>query len=320
MKIINSIILYIALFLVAGCASETTYPSKSVELVVPYSAGGGSDINGRTIAEIVQKYKFSPEPLMVVNKPGGSGAVGNAYSYSKKGSDYSLLTMIGGQAASAIYNNADVKADMFTPIAVMLYDVIFLGVGKSSPFRDLKSLVEYAKANPGEVVIGGPNIGNEEHYAYKLLENTTGIKLKYVSFSGTGEVVTALLGDHIDVGLFKPAAAQTQVEVKNINPLVVYSGKRLKGEYLDVPTFEELGYKPVDLQIYRAIVAPPGISAEAVKFWEDVLRKVSETPEWQEGYIQKSLLNSTFIVGEEARKFISEDQKKFAAVFAEIER
>lgn len=303
-----------------GCAQNATYPNKPVELVVPYAAGGGSDINARTIAEIVQKYKFSPEALVVINKPGGSGAVGNSYAFSKKGSDYTLLTMIGGQAASAIYNNADVKADMFVPIAVMLYDVIFLGTGKDSKFKSLADLVTYARQHPGEVVIGGPNIGNEEHYAYKLLENITGVSLKYVSFNGTGEVITALLGKHVDIGLFKPAAAQTQVEAGNILPLVTYSGKRLGGSFTEVPTFEELGFTPVDLQIYRAVVAPPGISEKAIKFWEDVFRKVSETPEWQEGYIQKSLLNSTFIVGEEARTFIAEDQKKFAEVFAQIEK
>ncbi len=299
--------------------SAVTYPEKPMELVVPYSAGGGSDRNGRTIADIIQKNNFASQPLMVVNKPGGSGAVGNAYTNSKKGSDYTLMTMVGGQAASAIYNNAQVTVDMFTPIAVLAYDAMLLGVTKDAKYSSLEEAVAAAKAAPESVVVGGPNIGNEEFYAYKLLEKNTGAKFKYVSFNGTGDVISAMLGGHIDVGILKPAAAMSQVEAGNINPIVTYTEDRLEGAYADAPTFEELGYPKTSVKVYRAIVGAPDMSEEAVAYWETALKKVSETSEWQDGYIKKNLLVPNFMGSKEAKEFMLADQERFREMFEALD-
>lgn len=312
-----------ALMLFTACgekgekAKETAanYPDKPMELVVPYSAGGGSDRNGRTIADIVQKNSFANQPLMVVNKPGGSGAVGNAYTNSKKGSDYTLMTMVGGQAASAIYNKSEVTVDMFTPIAVMAYDAMLLGVTKDAKYSSLEEAVAAAKSSPESVVIGGPNIGNEEFYAYKLLEKNTGAKFKYVSFNGTGDVISAMLGGHIDVGILKPAAAMSQVEAGNINPIVTYTEDRLEGAYATAPTFEELGYPKTSVKVYRAIVGAPDMSDEAVKYWETALKKVSESTEWKDDYIKKNLLVPNFMGSKEAKEFMLADQERFRKMF-----
>lgn len=288
-------------------------------MVVPYSAGGGSDRNARTIADIVQKNNLSSQPVMVVNKPGGSGAVGNAYANSKKGSDYTLLTMVGGQAASAIYNKAEVTVSNFTPIAVMAYDAMLLGVSKDGKYSSLEEIVEMAKSKPEGVIIGGPNIGNEEFYAYKLLEENTGAKFKYVSFNGTGDVISAMLGGHVDVGILKPAAAMSQVEAGNINPIVTYTEKRLEGAYSTAPTFEELGYPKTDVRVYRAIVGAPDMSEEAVSYWEGVLKSVSESTEWKDGYIQKNMLVPNFLGSKDAKKFILEDQERFKKMFEALD-
>lgn len=298
--------------------SKVQYPEKSIEMVVPYSAGGGSDRNGRMLAEIVQKYKLAPQPIMVVNKPGGSGAVGNAYVNSKKGNDYTLLTMVGGQAASAIYNKAEVTVDKFTPIAVLAYDVMFLGVSKNSKYQNLKEIVEAAKTSPGSITVGGPNIGNEEFYAYKLLEKQTGAKFKYVSFNGTGDVISAMLGNHVDIGILKPAAAMSQVESKNIQALVSYTPEPLGGVFGDTPTFKDLDYGDVDVRVYRAIVGPPNMKEDVVTYWEDIFKKVSETPEWKDEYVKQNFLVPNFLGSSEAKKFILEDQEKFVKMFSEI--
>ena len=297
---------------------NTNFPKRNVEMVVPYSAGGGSDRNGRMLAEIVQKYKLAPQPIMVVNKPGGSGAVGNAYVNSKKGNDYTLLTMVGGQAASAIYNKAEVTVDKFTPIAVLAYDVMFLGISKNSKYQNLKEIVEVAKTSPGSITVGGPNIGNEEFYAYKLLEKQTGAKFKYVSFNGTGDVISAMLGNHVDIGILKPAAAMSQVESKNIQALVSYTPEPLGGVFEDTPTFKDLDYGDVDVRVYRAIVGPPNMKEDVVTYWEDIFKKVSETPEWKDEYVKQNFLVPNFLGSSEAKKFILEDQEKFVKMFSEI--
>lgn len=311
-------------FVILSCGdkektAKVQYPDKPIEMVVPYSAGGGSDRNGRTLAEIVQKYKMAEQPIMVVNKPGGSGAVGNAYVHSKKGNDYTLLTMVGGQAASAIYNKAEVTVDKFTPIAVLAYDVMFLGINKNSKYKNLKEVVEAAKNTPGSITVGGPNIGNEEFYAYKLLEKQTGAKFKYVSFNGTGDVISAMLGDHVDIGVLKPAATMSQVESKNIIPLVSYTPEKLGGVFEDTPTFKELDYGDVDVRVYRAIVGPPNMNENIVTYWEEIFKKVSETPEWKDEYVKQNFLVPNFLGATEAKKFILEDQEKFATMFSEID-
>ncbi|MFZ5945753.1 MAG: Bug family tripartite tricarboxylate transporter substrate binding protein [Bacillota bacterium] len=292
-------------------------PEKPIEFVVPYSAGGGSDIYARITADIIQKKGWSSQPLMVVNKPGGSGAVGNNYTYAKKGDTHTIMTFVSGQVASARAAKAEVTPDKLTLIANMALDEYLLVVKKGS-FANLDEFIAKAKEKPDTISIGGSGTANEDHMSYGLMNKYTGAKLKYVSFNGSGDVMTALLGGHLDAGIFNPNEFLGQFKAGEVIPLATWSTQRLGGELKDVPTFVELGHKNVVFQQFRGIAGPPDMPKEAVEFYANVIKQVVESEEFKNDYWQKNFLTPKFLAGEDLKKFIDAEDKKYTDLLTEL--
>ncbi|MDK2824013.1 MAG: putative tricarboxylic transport rane protein [Clostridia bacterium] len=292
-------------------------PDKPVEFVVPYSAGGGSDTYARITADIIQRKGLSDKPFMVVNKPGGSGAVGMNYVYAKKGDKYTIMTFVSGQVASSRANKAEVTFDKITPIANMALDEYILAVKKDT-FKNLEEFINATKEKPDTISIGGSGTGNEDHMSYGLMNKYLGAKLKYVSFNGSGDVMTALLGGHLDAGIFNPNECLGQIKAGEVVPLATWSTKRLGGDLKDVPTFVELGYKDVVFQQFRGIAAPPDMPKEAVEFYTKVIKQVVESEEFKNEYWGKNLLTPYFLSGEDYKKFIENEDKKYQELLTDL--
>lgn len=297
---------------------KPVYPTKEIEFVVPSSAGGGSDLNARTIADLAQKNNFSPESFMVVNKPGGSGAVSYSYVYGKKGDPNTMMVLHSGQIMSAIVNDSPVKADMLTYLGVLAKDELILAVHKDAKYKDVESLVKAAVDNPESVKVGGSQRGNGDHLAYELLNKYTEGQYTYVQFNSSGETMSALLGGHVDAGIFNPLECLGQIEAGEVIPVAVYADGRLKGAFTDTPTFEELGYPEIQLSEVRAIAGPPNMPKEAVEFYEDMLKKVTETEEWQKNYIEKNFMTSAYMNAEDTKEFFEGQIKVYTEIFKEV--
>ena len=170
-------------------------PTRDIEFVVPSSAGGGSDLNARTISDLARKNSFSPRPLMVVNKPGGSGAVAFSYVNTKKGRcphpDGSPLWT----GCWCLCQRWRVGTEDLTYIGTVAFDELTLGVRKDSPYQDVPSLIAAAKENPGKITIGGSQRGNSDHLSFELINKYTEGEFSYVVFNSSGEVMSAVLGD-----------------------------------------------------------------------------------------------------------------------------
>lgn len=313
--------------LLVGCGSKPApkteqaaawVPTKEIEFVVPSAPGGGSDLNARIIGEFSQKYQLSPKNFMVVNKPGGSGAVSFSYVFNKKGDAHTWMVLHSGQVMSAIVNKSPVKADMLTYLGVVAYDDLLLGVKKDGKYKDIQSLIKDAKENPDKVKIGGSQRGNSDHLSFEMLNKYAGTKATYVQFNSSGEVMSALLGGHIDVGIFNPIECDGQVKAGIVTPLVAYSQKRIPGLYKDTPTFTELGYKDIQLTEVRAIAGPPDMPPAAVKFYEDMLKKITDTDEWKKNYIEKYSMTQVYMNAADTKKFFNEESKKYEQLFKEV--
>lgn len=298
--------------------SVAQYPTKEVEFVVPSSAGGGSDLNARTIADIAQKNKFTPKSFMVVNKPGGSGAVSFSYVYNKKGDPNTLMVLHSGQVMSAIVNKSPVKADMLTYIGTVALDELTLCINTNGKYKDMDSLLKAIKENPESIKIGGSQRGNGDHLAFEMLNKYTKSKFAYVQFNSSGDAMSALLGGHIDVGIFNPIECIGQIEAKKVAPVAIFAPQRLSGIFKDAPTFKELGYKEIQVEEIRAIAGPPNMPAEAVKFYEDCLKKVTETEEWKKNYIEKNMLTNHYLNSEDTKKYLTEQSKLYESFFKEV--
>ena len=286
---------------VAG--AQAKYPSKNFDIVVPFAPGGGTDNLMRMITGIIDENKWSPVPMVVTNKPGGSGTVGYAYVISKKGDPYVIAgatpMVVSGKLQGRLSGN---HRDAMTTLMIVAIDELMLSVRTESPYKTIEDFVAAAKAKPGTLTVGGTGIHNEDHIFAHLLEQAAKIKVKYVPFNSGGEVTAALMGGHIDAGVMNPNEIVAQIEAKKATNLAVAAKKRMT-DAADVPTFAEKGYEFYWEQM-RGVVGPANMAPEAVAWWQDALRKVTTNKKWQETYIKRNLLTPTAWTGEEANKYL----------------
>jgi putative tricarboxylic transport membrane protein len=249
-------------------------------------------------------------PLNVNNRAGGSGAVGFNYLINKKGDSHVIAgatpMIVSGKIEGRLPGN---HRDVMTILMIVAIDELMLSVRSESPYKTIEDFVKAAKAKPGGLTVGGTATLTEDHIFTYLFEKAAGIQVKYVPFNSGGEVTTALMGGHIDAAVENPNEIVAQVEAGKARNLAVASQKRLK-DAPDVPTFAEKGYKFYWEQM-RGVVGPANMSPEAVKWWQDALRKVVATPKWQNDYIKRNLLTPTDWTGEQALKYLDSLHGKY---------
>ena len=290
------------------CASpvanaQAKYPNRNIDVVVPFAPGGGTDNLMRMITGIIDENKWSPVPLVVSNKAGGSGTVGYSYVISKKGDPYVIAgappMIVSGKLQGRLSGN---HRDGMTTLMIVAIDELMLSVRTDSPYKTIEEFVAAAKAKPGTLTVGGTGIHNEDHIFAHQMEQAAKIKVKYVPFNSGGEVTAALMGGHIDAGVMNPNEIQAQIEAGKAKNLAVAAHKRL-ADAPDVPTFAEKGH-PFYWEQMRGVVGPANMTPDAVAWWQDTLRKVTQTKKWQDEYIKRNLLTPTAWVGEEANKYL----------------
>jgi putative tricarboxylic transport membrane protein len=294
----------------AAVVAQPKYPQRTVEVVVPYAPGGGTDNLMRTITGIIDENKWSPVPLNVNNRAGGSGAIGFNYLINKKGDPHVIAgatpMIVSGKIEGRLPGN---HRDAMTVLMIVAIDELMLSVRSESPYKTVDDFVKAARAKPGGLTIGGTATLTEDHIFTYLFEQAAKIQVKYVPFNSGGEVTAALMGGHIDAAVENPNEIVAQIESGKARNLAVASQKRLK-DAPDVPTFAERGYVFYWEQM-RGVVGPANMPPEAVKWWQDTLKKVVATPKWQNDYIKRNLLTPTEWTGEEALKYLDSLHTKY---------
>lgn len=283
--------------------AQAKYPLKTIEVVVPYAPGGGTDNLVRMITGIIEENKWSPVAINVNNRAGGSGVVGYSYLLGKKGDSHVVAgatpSVVSGKIEGRLAGN---HRDGMTILMIVAIDELMLSVRNESPFKTIDDFVKAARAKPGQLTVGGTGANTEDHIFTHLMEQAAKIKVKYVPFNSGGEVTAALMGGHVDVGVMNPNEIIAQVEAGKATNLAVAAHKRM-ADAPTVPTFAEKGYEFYWEQM-RGVVGPANMTPEAVAWWQDVLKKVTATKKWQEQYIKRNQLTPTSWVGEEANKYL----------------
>jgi putative tricarboxylic transport membrane protein len=298
-------------------AAQARYPSRPIEVVVPFAPGGGTDNLMRMIVGIIDENRWSPVPINVVNRPGGSGAVGYTYLANKKGDPH----VIGGAAPTIITGKLEGRLpgnhrDVFTILMVVAIDELMLSVKSDSKYQSIEEFVRAAKDRPGQLTVAGTGTNSEDHIFTYLFEKAAGVKLKYVPFNSGGECTTALMGGHVDAGVMNPNEIVAQVEAGKAKNLAVAARKRLK-DAPDIPTFAEKGWEFYWEQM-RGVVGPADMGPEAVRWWQETLKKVVATKKWQEQYIKRNLLTPTDWVGEEANRYLDSLNAKYEKALGDL--
>jgi len=247
-----------------GAALAQTYPDRPVRVIVPFAAGGGSDIVGRAIAQKLQD-KFG-QAFVVENRTGAGGAIGANQVAKATPDGYTLL--LGSSSEIAQY--PAVKADVpynsikdFAPIAAVATVPLALAVRQDLPVKSLAELIEYAKKNPGKLNYGSAGPGSTTHLAVALLTSMTGTNMTHVPYKGSAPVITDLLAGTLDLSISTMPAVLTHVGGGKIRVLGVSTAQRAKA-LPDVATIAEGGVKGYATGLWTGLLAPAGTSPEII--------------------------------------------------------
>jgi len=266
----------------ASPAGLGDYPNRNVELIIPFAAGGGVDLFGRTVAQLLNDQKLVTRPIRVMNRPGAGGSIGMALLIvNRKGDPYSLLGIAIHAIVTPLTLGTPYSYRDMTPIAKLFTEYQMMVVRTASPIKTLKDVEAALRKDPGSLSIGGASFGNADHIAVAKFASAIGIdpgKLNYIAYSGA-ESNYALMGGHVDLAL-GGLDLMPHVEAGRMRVLAVSSPKRLGGAFQKLPTFVEQGYD-VTNENWRGLFGPPEMPDAVVQYWRNALAQMVQSPAWK---------------------------------------
>ena len=305
-----------AAFMSAMPALAQSYPARQIEVTVHTSPGSGGDVLSRAAAEIIRRDKILPQPLQVVNRVGGAGAVGFNYFKGKRGDPYQILSVTGTILAMAYRQDINIGLENYTPIALMVVDPQTIMVPANSPYKTFRDLAEAARKAPDTLVAATTSAtGTGRMVVYLIEKAVPGAKIRTVFFKGGGDAVTATAGGHTTFTTENLSEGAGFVEAKTLRVLAVTSEKRLP-QHPDVPTLKELGY-PITAGTIRGFTFPAGVPKEAVATMEAAFAKVHASPEWQE-LVKRNIYEDRFMGSAEFTRFLRQRMEEYREFYDAI--
>lgn len=306
--------------LVSGfaAAAQDKYPSRPIEIIIPYAPGGGSDIMVRNMVKVIEQHKLVPVPIAVVNRPGGGGAIARTQFSRARPDGYTLGVMDPNPVLQQLLGEApqDYKKD-FTYIAKLVDDVNFIIVKADSPIKTLADLVaEAKKRGPKKFTIAGTATGSQDHMASLDFDAAIKMETNYLVTKSGNEVLTTLLGGHVDAAWANPSECVEQFKAGQVRILAVGDTKRL-ADFPNIPTFKEAGVDMVSYN-WRGIGGPPGLPKNVVDFWVETLTKMRATDDWKKGYLAKVSQEDGWLVGDQLMSYVHKEHDQFKAVFEKL--
>lgn len=297
-------------------AFAQAFPAKPVEVTVHTSAGSGGDLVSRHVAEIVRREKLLPQPLMVVNRVGGSGITAYKFFKERRGDPYHMLSVTGTLLSMASRQDVAIGLENYTPLALMAVDPQTIMVPVDSPYQSFKELVEAARKAPGTLVAATTSIqGTGRQVVWMLERAVPGAKFRYVTFKGGSDAVTSVAGGHTTFTTENLSEGLSFVEAKKLRVLAISSDKRLP-QAPDVPTLQELGY-PVTAGTIRGFTYTAGVPKEAAAIMEAALRQVHASAAWRE-FVNRNVFQDVFLGGAEFAKFLAGRLEELRAFYDDV--
>ncbi|MCI8608598.1 MAG: tripartite tricarboxylate transporter substrate binding protein [Firmicutes bacterium] len=277
-KLLAMLLVLAMVFCMAACGddAEAEFPTKPIEMIVGYAAGGGTDTLARTAAQYVE---LDGQTMTTSNMEGANGLIGSMECYNADPDGYTLQCAFP-ETWGCLYLTETTDVELYkemTPICSMVYDVNALVVSKDSPFETLEDLVKYAKEHPGEISLASVATGNVNHLSSLGFADITGIDITYVPYESASKARVALLGGHEDLWVCQCSELKSVYDSGDVRVLAVASEERVS--FLpDVPTFKECGYDIV-AGLHRAFYAPPETPDEVVAYLESAFKAVYDQEE-----------------------------------------
>ena len=274
-RLIKTFVSAIALVSATATTFAADYPDRAIKLIVPWAAGGDTDLIFRPLAPLLQKYLG--QPIVIANVGGASGTVGEREASGAAPDGYTLFGAHDFIHSVYFGGMIDIKYDAaFEPVCMVSSTPSVITVGAKTPWKTFKELVEDAKKRPDQIVVGA-SLGSTSQYSIAIAANAAGVTFKYVPYDGTAKRMNALLGGHIDVG-DSNLTQKGKVDAGLLRFLANMSEKRTTG-LEDVPTLKELGYD-VTYSVNRGIMVPKGTPAAVIAKVNDACAKATKEPEF----------------------------------------
>ncbi len=299
--------------------AQTWKPDKPVEIIATNAPGGGSDRIIRIMLNVMQERRDFAVPVSITNKPGGGGAVAYAYLNQHPGDGHYVV--LGGKAL--LTNNISGRGPGYaelTPVAHLFGEYVCVTVRPDSPLKSGRDLVERIKKDPAALIFGiATSVGGPNHQGVAAALKSAGADAKSarnVIFPSGGAASTAMLGGHVDVVPISVAFGASLMRNGQVRILAVGAPKRLGGMLADVPTWREQGYDAV-VSTWRAIIGPRGMTPAQVAFWEEALRRFTESAEWKKE-LEANFWVSDFMNRAETLKFLERDHAAVKAFLIDL--
>ncbi|HWR08127.1 tripartite tricarboxylate transporter substrate binding protein, partial [Sporomusa sp.] len=292
--------------------TTSKFPEKPITVIVPFSVGGGLDLTARSLEKLAPKYLG--RPLIVVNKPGGAGAIGwnelaganaDGYTIGITSPDMLLLPIYG--SGKYDYSTA------LSPLAQVASVSSVLAVQASQPWQTLNDLIEYAKTHPGQLKFGHSGIGSFPHLLGEMFGQTANISIEQVPFSGAGEATAALLGGHVQLSFVNPMVIKEHVRNGTIRILAVTGEQRIDDPVLaQIPTFKEQGLDVV-LTNWYGIAVPKEVPVQIKNKLAEGFKALISDPEFTKNMSNIGLPVQYLSSQETQDKWLT-DSKKFETI------
>ena len=297
----RKLIIGMTLALMAAPAAAADFPSRPIQVIVPYSAGGSTDLSLRVVADTFKRL-YDGKQFVVRNQPGGGGAIGTSATVHARPDGYTLGA--GAQGPIAILphlGGTDYTLDDVEFVGLFGRSIQVMVACKGAPFDDFDSFFEYAKTKAPQ--IGNSGAGGANHVSAQAFADEAHIKIENVPYNGSSDARTACVGGHIDAMVASPAEALAQSKAGNMKPIFVMEPKRID-LFPDTPTAVEKGIN-FTWSSWKGIIAPKGIPEADLAFLREAVKKIATDDE----FVKKMTDMGEFVTYEDAATFKARAEK-----------
>jgi tripartite-type tricarboxylate transporter receptor subunit TctC len=269
-----------ALALAGTAAAQEPYPTRPITMVVAFPPGGLADNTARPVAAAMER--LLKQPVVVANKAGAAGAVGNQFVASSKPDGYTLLMALVSvsvlpEVDKLFERPPTYTRDQLTGIARINADPSMLVVRADMPWKTVKDLVDDAKKRPGEIVFSSSGLYGAAHVPIEMFMHAAGIRMRHLPTTGGGPMMNAILGGHSQVTMTPASLAVAQVKAGKLR-FLAHTGTSPVAAYPEVPSFKSLGYD-VEYTAWAGLVAPKATPPHVIKILRDAARQAVKEPE-----------------------------------------
>jgi tripartite-type tricarboxylate transporter receptor subunit TctC len=281
-----------------------------IRIIVPYPAGGGSDVAARLIADKIKDTLG--QTVIVENKPGAGGRIGTEYAKTQPADGSAMLVVNPALFVinPVVFSNLPYNPDKdFEPVSLITAYQFCVSVPASSPIKDVKGLIEWIKKNPNQANYGSPAAGSLPHFFGLMISKVAGVEMVHSSYNGSGPLVTALIGGQIPMGI-DAYDAQSSFHPDKIRILATMGTSRKNPE---IPTFAELGYKGIEGIGWNGIVVPAKTPKALVRKLSDAIAKAVQMPDVKEK-IEKLGNDAMGTTPEEFASVLKKDRERWTPI------